>query len=322
MKKVSICIPCYNEEENIENLYNVLKEEIESEKEYDFEFVFADNASKDSSREILSKLANEDPGVKVIVNRRNYGPKRSNYNAFFRASGDVILTMACDFQDPPAMIHELLRSWEKGNLVVFGQKTNSKENCVMHLIRSLYYKIIKYFSEVNHYEHVSSLFLMDREVVDVIKKIDDFEIDVHHLIEDLGYSVALVPYTQEKRAKGKSSYNFIRYFDFAITELVNTSYLPLRIATYLGSIMSFLSFLVGIVYFVYKLIFWDTFDAGSAPVVIGLFLLGSIQIMFLGIIGEYVGVITKKLSKRPLVLEEETFNLETDDKKRTSDKEL
>jgi glycosyltransferase involved in cell wall biosynthesis len=316
MKKVSICIPCYNEEGNIENIYKTLKEEIKSETDYDFEFVFADNASKDSSREILRKLANEDPNVKAIINRRNYGPKRSNYNAFFRASGDVIITMACDFQDPPSMIHDLLRSWEKGNLVVFGQKINSKESFFMHVIRSLYYKIIRYFSEVNHYEHVSSLFLMDKEVVDTVRSIDDFEIDVHHLIEDLGYSVSLVPYTQEKRAKGKSSYNFIRYFDFAITELVNTSFMPLRIATFFGSIMSVISFIVGIAYFIYKLIFWDTFDAGLAPVVIGLFLLGSIQIMFLGIIGEYIGVITKKLTKRPVVLEEETFNLEYDTEKK------
>ena len=314
MKKISICVPCYNEESNIENMYNALKKEIESEKDYTFEFVFADNASKDSSREVLRKIAENDEAVKVIVNRRNYGPKRSNYNAFFRASGDAIITLACDFQDPPQMIHDLLRVWEKGNLVAFGQKTNAKENFIMHAIRTLYYKIIKYFSSVKHYEHVSSLFLLDKEVVDTVKAIDDFEIDVHHLIEDLGYGVVLVPYTQEKRAKGKSSYNFIRYFDFAITELVNTSYFPLRIATFFGTIMSFLSFLVGIAYFIYKLIFWNTFDAGAAPIVIGLFLLGSIQIMFLGIIGEYIGVIMRKLTKRPVVLEEETINLNNNDK--------
>ena len=158
------------------------------------------------------------------------------------------------------------------------------------------------------------MFLLDKEVVDTVKAIDDFEIDVHHLIEDLGYGVVLVPYTQEKRAKGKSSYNFIRYFDFAITELVNTSYFPLRIATFFGTIMSFLSFLVGMAYFIYKLIFWNTFDAGAAPIVIGLFLLGSIQIMFLGIIGEYIGVIMRKLTKRPVVIEEETINLNNNDK--------
>lgn len=309
MKKVSICIPCYNEEGNIENMYHALLEEIKSETEYEFEFVFADNASKDSSRDILNRLAKEDKNVKAIINRRNYGPKRSNYNAFFRANGDAILTLACDFQDPPSMIHELLRAWEKGNLVVFGQKTNTKENPIMYCVRTLYYKIIKYFSNVNHYEHVSSLLLLDKEVVDMIKEIGDFEIDAHHLIEDLGYSISLVPYTQEKRAKGKSSYNFIRYFDFAVTELVNTSFFPLRIATFFGFIMSFLSFMVGLVYFVYKLIFWNSFNAGAAPVVIGLFMLGSIQIMFLGIIGEYIGVIMRKLTKRPVVLEKESFNL-------------
>ncbi|MCR5847096.1 MAG: glycosyltransferase family 2 protein [Lachnospiraceae bacterium] len=308
MKKISICVPCYNEEANIENMYNALKKEAESEKDYTFEFIFPDNASKDSSREVLKKIASQDDSVKVIINRRNYGPKRSNYNAFFRATGDAIITLACDFQDPPSMIHPLLREWEKGNLVVFGQKTNAKENFIMHSIRTLYYKIIKYFSSVKHYEHVSSLFLLDKEVVDTVKAIDDFEIDVHHLIEDLGYGVVLVPYTHEKRAKGKSSYNFIRYFDFAITELVNTSYFPLRIATFFGFISSFISFVVGMVYFVYKLIFWNTFNAGAAPIVIGLFLLGSIQITFLGIIGEYIGVIMRKLTKRPVVLEEETIN--------------
>ncbi len=310
MKKISICIPCYNEEKNIEKMYSSIKEEMKKEPLYDYEIIFADNASKDRSREILKQLASMDKRVKVIINQRNFGPKRSNYNAFFRSSGEAIYTMACDFQDPPEMIHEMLRVWERGNKVVFGQKTNTKENIFMRGIRTLYYKIIKYFSSITHYEHVSSLFLLDREVVSLLKEIDDYEIDVHHLIEDLGFSVSLVPYTQEKRAAGKSSYNFIRYFDFAITELVNTSFFPLRIATYLGGIMSIVSFVIGMVYFVYKLIFWDSFNAGLAPVVIGIFLLGSIQIMFLGIIGEYIGVIMRKVTKRPLVVEEETINFE------------
>lgn len=315
MKKVSICIPCYNEEKNIENMYQAILDEMKKEPLYDFEILFADNASRDHSKEILKKLAARDDRVKVVINQRNFGPKRSNYNIFFRASGEAVYTMACDFQDPPAMIHELLREWEKGNLVVFGQKTNTRENFIMRGIRTLYYKIIKYFSSINHYEHVSSLFLIDKDVVDTIEKLDDFEIDVHHLIEDLGYHVSLVPYTQEKRAAGKSSYNFFRYFDFAITELVNTSYFPLRIATFLGTIMSIFSFIIGIVYFIYKLLFWNSFDAGLAPVVIGLFLLGSIQIMFLGIIGEYIGVLMRKITKRPLVVEEEAINFETDNQK-------
>lgn len=312
LKKISICIPCYNEEDNINQIYEAVVAEMEKEPEYDFEIVFPDNASKDNSAKVLKELCKKDKRVKAIINRRNYGPKRSNYNAFYRSSGDAMITMACDLQDPPHMIHELLREWEKGNLVVFAQKTESRESVFMYLIRTLYYKIIKYFSNVNHYEHVSSLFLLDRSVIDTLKEIDDYEIDVHHLIEDLGYHVALVPYTQDKRQRGKSSYNFVRYFDFAITELVNTSYFPLRIATFLGCIMSFFSFLVGIIYLVYKLMFWDTFDAGFAPMIIGLFLLGSIQILFLGIIGEYIGVLMRKITKRPIVLEEEAINFEDD----------
>lgn len=320
MKRISICVPCYNEEDNINQIYESIVFEMEKEPEYEFEIIFPDNASRDNSANLLRELCKKDHRVKVIINRRNYGPKRSNLNAFYRSSGDAMITMACDLQDPPQMIHELLREWEKGNLVVFGQKTVSRENIFMYGIRTLYYKIIKYFSNINHYEHVSSLFLLDRSVIDTVKDIDDYEIDIHHLIEDLGYHVALVPYTQEKRKRGKSSYNFIRYFDFAITELVNTSYFPLRIATFLGCIMSFICFLVGIVYFVYKLIFWNTFDAGLAPIVIGLFLLGSIQIMFLGIIGEYIGVLMRKITKRPVVLEEDAINFEEEKEKKDTKK--
>lgn len=312
MKKISICVPCYNEQDNIQLLYETLVSEMKKEKSYDYEIVFADNASTDNSKTILRNLAAKDSKVKVIFNLRNYGPKRSNSNGFYRSSGDAVITLAADFQDPPELIHSLLRCWEKGDLVVFGQKIVAKEDKLKHGLRTLYYKIIKYFSSINHYEHVSSLFLLDRSVINVIKEVDDPDIDVHHLIEDLGFHVRLVPYTQELRRAGNSSYNVIRYFDFAITELVNTSYVPLRIATVLGTVMSFLSFLVGLLYFIYKLIFWERFDAGLAPILIGIFFLGSVQLMFLGIIGEYIGAILRKITKRPLVLEEETLNFDNE----------
>lgn len=307
--KISICIPCYNEKDNLEAIYQSITEEMCQEK-YDYEIIFADNASKDESRVVLRKLAERDKHVKVILNLSNYGPKRSNYNGIYRSTGDAMITLACDFQDPISMIHILLRKWEEGNKVVFGQKVLSKENPFKRGLRTLYYRIIQVFSNVKHNEHVSSLFLLDRSVIDTLKTINDFDLDIHHLLEELGYPIMLVPYVQEKRRAGKSSYNMLRYLDFAIVELINTSYVPLRITTILGVCMSICSFLLGVSYLVYKLMFWYTFDAGMAPIVIGLFFLGSVQLMFMGIIGEYIGVVLRKITNRPLVLEEEIINFD------------
>lgn len=316
MKKISICVPCYNEEKNIMDAYNRITNVMRNMDNYDYEIIFADNASKDNSEEILRQIADKDKHVRVIFNYRNYGPRRSIYNVCFRATGDAVITIPCDLQEPPEMIPDFVKEWEKGNLIVWGQKTKSKENPVKHFLRDIYYKIIQSFSDYPQYEQTTGFGITDRTVYDQVKKLDDWDIALRHLVADLGYPVKLIPYTQEKRKKGKSSYNIWRYLDFALNSLVTTSRIPLRLTTILGVICSAISFSMGIVYLIYKLICWDTFLAGMAPVVIAVFFLGSVQILTVGMVGEYVGVILSKITKRPLVLERECLNFEEDNKEK------
>lgn len=308
MKKISVCIPCYNEEKNIMNAYNRVSNVLSTLEKYDYEILFADNASKDGSEAILRQLAAEDKHVKVIFNMRNYGPMRSGKNMCFRATGDAVISMPCDLQEPPEMIPEFVKEWEKGNLIVWGQKTKSKENPVKYFLRSIYYKIIKMFSDVPQYEQTDGFGITDRSVYDMIKSLDDQDVEVRHMIADLGYPVKLIPYTQERRQYGKSSYNLWRYFDFALTSLITTSRVPLRLTTILGVICSIISFALGTIYLIYKLARWNSFSVGIAPLVIAVFFLGSVQILSIGMIGEYVGVVLSKATKRPLVLERECLN--------------
>ena len=283
MKTVSICIACYNEEKNIPLLYNRVKNVIDKISNYNFEMVFADNASTDSSVNILRAIANKDKRVKVIINTRNFGALRSGKNCLFRATGDAIISITCDLQDPPEMIPLFIKEWEKGELVVWGQKTKSKENIFMYLIRTLYYKILKKFSSLPQYEHVTGFGLLDRSVLDEAKKYSDNFIGMKALVLELGYKVSLISYTQEKRNAGKSSYNFSRYMDLGISRLVQASTLPLRMATILGTIMSFCFFLIALIYFIFKLCNWSSYSAGIIPITIGVFFIGSIQLMFIGI---------------------------------------
>lgn len=308
MKKISVCIPCYNEEKNIMNAYNRVSSVLKALERYDYEILFADNASKDGSEAILRQLAAEDKHVKVIFNMRNYGPMRSGKNLCFRATGDAVIPVPCDLQEPPEMIPEFVKEWEKGNLIVWGQKTKSKENPVKYFLRSIYYKIIKMFSDVPQYEQTDGFGILDRSVYDMIKSLDDRDIEVRHMIADLGYPVKLIPYTQERRQYGKSSYNLWRYFDFALTSLITTSRVPLRLTTILGVICSIISFILGTIYLIYKLVRWNSFLVGIAPLVIAVFFLGSVQILSIGMIGEYVGAVLTKVTKRPLVLERECLN--------------
>lgn len=313
MKKISICVPCYNEEKNIEDAYERITYVMKGLVRYEYEIIFADNASTDSSAEILRQLAGQDKRVKVIFNYRNYGPTRSGKNVTFRATGDAVIGVPCDLQEPPEMIPQFVEEWEKGNLIVWGQKTKSKENPIKYFLRSIYYKIIKNFSDVPQYEQTTAFGITDRTVYDLVKELNEPDMAIRHLVAELGYPVKLIPYTQERRKKGKSSYNIWRYLDFALNSLVSTSKVPLRLTTIFGAICSAISFLMGIIYLIYKLIRWDTFSAGMAPLIIAVFFLASVQIFSIGMIGEYVGVILTKVTKRPLVLERECLNFEEDE---------
>lgn len=311
MKKISIVVPCYNEEENVELMYEALTKELEKIKEkYVYEILFVDNASKDKTREILRTIAEKDKRIKLIFNTRNFGPNRSVWNGYRRTSGDVVVYFPCDFQTPVHLLVEYINIWETGNLIVCGQKNKSKENKIKYALRTIFYKIIQAFSDVPQYEHLIGLNVMDRKVMDVLLKAYEPGIEFRHLVAQLGYKITIVPYEQQKRRAGKSSYNVSKLFDFALTSLINTSYKPLRIATILGIVMSIFSFLIGVVYLVYKLVNWNYFDAGIAPLTIGLFFGGSIQLTFIGLLGEYISVIMSKISKQPLVVEEQIINFD------------
>ncbi len=310
MKKISVMTPVYNEEGNIRNLYEAVKEQFDKLPQYEYEHIFIDNYSTDKSRDILREIANVDKNVKVIFNAMNFGPNRSGTYGMLQGTGDCLIAIVCDLQDPPSLIPEFLQKWEEGYKVVLGQKTSSKENPIMYSVRKLYYKIMSCLSETEHLTNVTGYGLFDREVLDMIKWIDDPEPYIRGLIPQLGYKWTLVQYTQEKRTEGSSSYNFNRYFDFAITGLTHVSRKPLRIATLLGLLMSGISFLVGIIYLILKLVRWDDFQQGTAPILIGMFLLGSVQLAFIGVIGEYIGAILTRVSKRPMVVEQERINFD------------
>lgn len=310
MKHISVMTPCYNEEGNIRNIYNAVKEQFDKMPQYTYEHIFIDNYSTDSSRKILRELAAEDSNVKVILNARNFGPNRSGSYGMLQGTGDALICIVCDLQDPPEMIPTFLQKWEEGYKVVLGQKTKSKENPLMFQVRKLYYKIMENLSETEHLTNVTGYGLFDKEVLDMIKWMDDPDPYIRGLVTQLGYKWCLVEYTQQERASGKSSYNFSRYFDFAITGLTHVSKKPLRIVTITGLIMSALSFFIAIIYLVFKLVHWYEFDMGTAPILIGVFLLGSVQLACLGVIGEYIGAILTKVTKRPMVVEEERINFD------------
>ena len=310
MKHISVMTPCYNEEGNIRNIYNAVKEQFDKMPQYTYEHIFIDNYSTDNSRKILRELAAEDSNVKVILNARNFGPNRSGSYGMLQGTGDALICIVCDLQDPPEMIPIFLQKWEEGYKVVLGQKTKSKENPLMFQVRKLYYKIMEKLSETEHLTNVTGYGLFDKEVLDMIKWMDDPDPYIRGLVTQLGYKWCLVEYTQQERTSGKSSYNFNRYFDFAITGLTHVSKKPLRIVTLVGLIMSAISFVIAIIYLVFKLVHWYEFDMGTAPILIGVFLLGSVQLACLGVIGEYIGAILTKVTKRPMVVEEERINFD------------
>ncbi len=311
MKHVSVMTPCYNEEGTIRLLYQAVKEQFDALTQYTYEHIFIDNCSTDHSREILRQLAAEDHNVKVILNARNFGPNRSGTYGMMQGTGDVLICIVCDLQEPPEMIPVFLKKWEEGYKVVLGQKTKSRENPVMFQVRKLYYKVMDLLSDTEHLENVTGYGLYDKEVLKTIQWMDDPDPYIRGLVTQLGYKWCLVEYTQLQRQAGKSSYNFNRYFDFAMTGLTHVSRKPLRILTMSGVLLSITSFALALLFLIRKLLNWYSFDMGMAPVLIGMFLLGSVQILFLGILGEYIGAILLKVTKRPMVIEEERINFDT-----------
>lgn len=311
MPFLSVVAGCYNEEDNVLELYErVCKIFADSLPNYTFELILIDNASTDRTVSILKDIAAKDKRVKVIVNNRNFGHIRSGYHAFLQAKGEAVILMASDLQDPPEMIPLFVKKWEEDFKIVLAQKTNSEESPLFFLIRKLYYNTINQLSEIELAKNTTGFGLYDRRVVEDIRQINDPYPYFRGLICDLGYERALIPFTQPVRKRGFTKNNFYTLWDMAMLGITNHSKVPLRLAVFSGFCVGAFSFFVALVYLVYKLLFWSSFQVGTAPLVIGMFFIGAVQLIFIGLLGEYIGAIHTQVLHRPPVIEKERINFE------------
>ncbi|HWQ27116.1 MAG TPA: glycosyltransferase family 2 protein [Chlorobaculum sp.] len=316
MKKISVVTACYNEEENIREVYTQVRDVVEKTlKEYAYEHIFIDNASTDKTVSILREIAVADDRVKVIVNSRNYGHIRSPYHGLIQADGDVVISIVADLQDPPEMIVDFVKKWEDGYDIVIAVKNQSLENRIMYSIRTMYYRLLKKLSDVKIYENFTGFGLYDKKIIQILRAIDDPYPFFRGIISELGFKVATVNYTQPRRERGITKNNFFTLYDMGILGIISNSKVPLRIATFFGFILSFISLLSGIGFLVGKLLFWNTFQAGIAPMLIGNFFLFGVLLFFIGILGEYVGAIYTQVLARPRVYEQERINFDGDNGK-------
>ena len=301
MKKISVLIPCYNEEENVELISRAVVETMERDlPSYDYELIFIDNDSRDNTRPILRRLCEENGRIKAIFNARNFGQFNSPYYGMLQAGGDCVIEMVADFQDPVELIPQYVRCGEEGYKIVIGIKTSSKENPIMYFLRSMYYKVIKKLSDVEQIEHFTGSGLYDRDFIEVLRSLDDPTPFLRGIVAELGY--------KPKRRAGKTHNNFYRLYDAAMLSITSYTKVGLRLATFVGGLSVIFSLLIAAVYLVMKLIWWDRFPAGMAPMLIGMLFLGSVQIFFIGMVGEYVLSINQRVMRRPLVIEEERLN--------------
>jgi polyisoprenyl-phosphate glycosyltransferase len=314
MTLISIVTPCFNEVENVDELYRQIKDVMTGAGGLDYEHIYIDNASTDGTQDKLRVLASKDPRVKVILNTRNFGHIRSPFYGVLQANGDAVICLVSDLQDPPILIKDFIQKWCEGYKVVIGVKAKSEESFFFYLLRTIYYRILRKLSDVDLIEHFTGFGLYDREVIALLRQLDDPYPYVRGLIADFGYPMARIEYLQEKRKRGITKNNFYTLYDMAMLGLTSYTKVPLRLATMLGFLTAAMSFLVGIIYLIYKLIDWQNFALGLAPVVVGLFFVGGVQLIFLGIVGEYVGAIYTQVLHRPLVIEKERINFDAGSK--------
>ena len=305
MKKISVLIPCYNEEENVvpisEAVIGIITKELP---QYDYELVFIDNDSTDKTRELLRMLCAKNPKIKAIFNARNFGQFNSPYYGILQVTGDCVISMVADFQDPVELI-------QNGYKIVIGIKTSSKENPVMYWLRSCYYKLIRKLSDVEQIEHFTGSGLYDRQFIEVLRNLNDPTPFLRGIVAELGFKRKEIPYEQPKRRAGKTHNDFYKLYDAAMLSFTSYTKAGLRLATFFGAFCGGISFLVGMVYLIMKLLYWDRFAAGMAPLLIGMCFLGSVQIFFIGLLGEYIMSINTRVMHRPLVVEEERINFDT-----------
>lgn len=312
MKKViSILVPTYNEEENVEPLSEAIIEEMgKNLPQYDYELVFIDNDSNDRTREKIRGLCAGNPKIRAIFNAKNFGQFNSPYYGLLQTNGECTILMCADFQDPIYMIPKLVHEWEQGNKIVIGIKSKSKENKIMYFLRSCYYKLIKRMSSVEQIEHFTGFGLYDKEFIEVLRELDDPTPFLRGIVAELGFKRKDIEYQQERRRAGKTHNNWYSLYDAAMLSFTSYTKVGMRIATILGFILSGISILVALMYLIMKLVFWERFVAGMTPILLGIFIFGSIQLFFIGLLGEYIMNINSRVTRRPLVIEEERVNFD------------
>jgi glycosyltransferase involved in cell wall biosynthesis len=308
---VSVLIPTWNEEDNVDLMAAAIIELFQTDEslhKYDFEIVFIDNCSRDNTRQKITKLCEQHDNIKAIFNARNFGQFNSPYYGMCQTEGDCTILISADFQDPVSLIPVFIHEWEAGYKIVCGIKTSSKENRIMYFLRSVYYKMIRKMSHVDQIEHFTGFGLYDKSFIDVLRQIDDSSPFLRGIVAELGPERKDIPYQQAKRRAGKTSNNFYTLYDAAMLSFTSYTKIGMRLATFIGFALSVISLLVAAVYLVLKLLMWNEFPAGMLPILLGVFILGSLQMFFIGLLGEYILTINTRVMKKPLVIEEKRIN--------------
>lgn len=311
MKKISVLVPTYNEEENAAllagEIVRIFKEELS---EYDYELVFIDNDSQDDTRMVLRKLCAENKKVKAVFNARNFGQFNSPFYGLLQTSGDCTVLMCADFQDPPGMITQFVHEWEKGYRIVIGIKKKSRENPFIYFLRTCYYKTIQKLSDVEQIEHFTGFGLYDKSFVDILRELRDPLPFLRGIVAEMGYKRKEIPYEQQLRRGGRTSNNWYSLYDAAMLSFTSYTKIGLRLATFIGFLCSGASILIALVYLVLKLFHWEQFAAGNVPILLCVCVFGSVQMFFIGLLGEYILSMNARIMNRPLVVEEERINFE------------
>ena len=315
MKKISIMVPCYNEEENVIPLSEALIEMFAKDlPQYDYDITFIDNDSTDTTRVKLRQFCKGNKKIKAIFNAKNFGQFNSPYYGIINTDGDCTIPVCADFQDPIDVIPRLVAEWEKGYKIVCAVKSSSKESKIMYFLRTCYYKLIKKMSSVEQIEHFTGFGLYDKSFVQVMRDLKDPIPFLRGVVGELGFKRTEIEYTQAQRRAGKTHNNFFTLYDAAMLSFTSYTKLGLRLATFVGGFFGLVSIIVGIVYLVLKLVYWNRFTAGMVPLILLVSILGSLQLIFIGLMGEYILSMNQRLMNRPLVVEEERLNFDDADK--------
>lgn len=310
-KRITVVTPCFNEEGSIRECYQQVRGVMERDlKNYDYEHLFIDNCSRDTTVTILRKIAERDGRVRVIVNSRNFGLSRSPYYGILQSTGDAVITMVADLQTPPSVMPEMVAEWERGCPVVIGVRTGMSESWVLKGLRSAFYFAIAKISRIEQIPHFTGFGLFDKRIIEELRRFDDPTPYFRGMISEIGFERKFIEYVQAPRAVGNSRHSFFDLIDFAMLGFVTYSNAPLRFMTLAGLFASLASLIITIFYLVTKILFWSSLPFGVAPILVGMFFFSSLQFLFLGILGEYVGAIHERLKRRPLVVEKERINFD------------